>query len=278
MQPGQQVPVAHVQKLELDSIFFMAEKDKTGLPDTVKYRPLLAKSLEGIPFKIDVDTILLSHGMVRYNEIAQKTNTEGHIFFSDIKGRITNIKNYNYTDADSIRARLTGKLMGQGDFTFNFRQSYIDSMQGFNLAFRMSRFHMPGLNTFLKPVVTVVIVRGVSDSTWMLVEGNDYVAFGMMDFRYNDLKLALRNKEGNKIFLSNFINGILNALVRNNSNDRRDVIYQERLRNKAIYGFWGKIAISGLLSNLGVKSEKKQRKKYKRIVQAKNLPDYSQDF
>lgn len=277
-EPSAEKPEVYVHHVEVNDVFFKAEKDKTGLPDTVSYRPLLARSLAGIPFRLLIDTILLNRGQVRYNEIAQKTKTEAYIYFTDVKGRITNIKNYDYAINDSIRARLTGKLMGQGAFLFNFRQSYTDTLQGFYLTYQMSKFNMPDLNVFLKPVVSLQISHGYSDSTWMRVKANEYAAYGLMDFRYRNLKLAYLKNGGQEYFLSGFINGIINAFVRTNSNNKRDIIYQQRLRNKAIYGYWGRIAISGLLTNLGVKRDKKQKRLYEKSAKELKLPDYTEDF
>ncbi len=266
------------QRMSTNDISFLTEKDKTRGPDTVKYRPLLAKSFLGVPFSFSIDTIQISNGFLRHNVIPEKTGREGTIYFTGMNGNLYNVKNYNYALNDSLRFRIHSQLMGQGDLQVGFRQSYIDTLQGFWLRAIMGNMELSALNSLLTPLASVKVDRGRTSSMLLLVEGNDYLAYGSMDLRYNNLRLSLLKNGENKYFLSKFVNSLLNLFVRTKDNQRKNVVFQERLRSKAIYNFWGKIALNGLLANLGIKHDKSQRRKYQKQIKGKKLPDYSGDL
>ncbi len=274
---GKDISISATRMVTSNTIFY-TEKDKTRGPDPVTYRPLLARSLRKIPFSFSIDTVEINNGFLRHNIIPERTGREGNIFFTDINGRMINVKNYGYYDNDSLRLRIHAALYGQGDLQVSFRQSYVDTIQGFWLRAGMGNLEMSALNPLLTPLASVKIDRGHANSMLMVVEGNDYVAFGSMELQYKNLRVSLLKKGENEYFLSRSINGLLNLFIRSQDNQRKNLIFQERMRDKAIFNFWGKIALNGLLANLGIKRDKQQLRKYQKEIKGKKLPDYSGDL
>lgn len=258
--------------LETDKVNLLTEKDKTHGPDTVSYRPLLAKSLKAIPYLFAIDTVHVTNGYVRHNLWPEKSKKEATLFFSDINGHLYNVKNTHYQMDDSLRFVLNSKLMGDGDLRMGFRQSYTDSLQSFRLRARMGTMDLSAMNAFLSPVVSIKIDRGIMDSMLLIAGANDYMAHGSMDLRYHNLRLLLLKKGENQYFMSSFVNWVLNGVVRSNDNSSSKSLFQERLRNKAIYNYWGRIAINGFLTNLGFKREKKQTRQYNKAVKQREMP------
>jgi hypothetical protein len=262
----------NAQHATFNDVYLLTEKDKTRGPDTVKYRALLAKSFERIPLRFSVDTITLNNGFVWHNLIPEKSKKEGYIFFSSINGNLYNVKNYNSLPGDTFRFRLATKLMGKGDLVVGFRQAYTDTLQGFSLRAKLGNFELSSLNNLLVPLVNVKIDRGTVDSMLLAVGANDYVAYGNMDMRYHGLRLALLKKGEKEYFLSKFFNLLINTFVHSSDNSGKDIIFQERLRNKSIFNYWSKIAINGLLSSLGVKRDKKKVRKYNKAIRQGDVP------
>jgi hypothetical protein len=262
----------YVQHATFDNINLLTEKDKTRGPDTIKYRALLARSFERIPIHFSVDTITLNNAFVWHNLIPEKSKRQGSIFFSSINGNLYNVKNFNTLPGDTFRFRLSTNLMGKGDMVVGFRQAYMDSLQGFSLRARMGNFELSSLNSLLVPLVSVKIDRGTVDSMLLAVGANDYVAYGNMDMRYHGLRLALLKKGEKEYFLSKFFNLLINTFVHSSDNSGKNIIFQERLRNKSIFNYWSKIAINGLLSSLGVKRDKKKVRQYNKAIRQGDVP------
>ncbi len=265
------------QYVQAYRVNFLTQKDKTHGPDTVTYRPLLAKSFKRIPFLFVADTVQVTNGYVRHNVWPEKSKKEATIFFTDINGSLYNVRNTDYHNDDSLRFRLNGRLMGQGDLLVGFRQSYTDSLQEFQMRARMGAMDLSALNSLLSPMVSVKVDRGIVDSMLLIVGANDYSAYGSMDLRYHNLRLSLLKNGEKQYFLSKFLNWVLNGVVRSKDNSTKKSLYQERLRNKAIYNYWGKIALNGLLTNLGFKRDKKQERKYNKAIKQRATPVVSSE-
>ncbi|HMH31409.1 MAG TPA: hypothetical protein VK543_00175, partial [Puia sp.] len=247
-----------INKLSLDHFFIKAERDKRRPDDTILYKPLLAKMIQKIPFHFAVDTLVLQNSTVWHNVIAEKTGEEGTIFFTDVNGSIGDLRTFRINNHDSLRIRVYAKLMGKGNLYMRFRQSYSDSLQGFLLAARMGKFDMPDLDRILVPLTRIRIARGVIDTLWLQASANDLLAFGSMEIDYRKLHVEKLDKNEKK---QGFISWLANIIVRTR-NRKKGTIYVERLQDKAIFNYWGKIALSGLLTNIRVASSKKNKKKY----------------
>ena len=266
------------QRVDNAYTLIQAERNRQKPFDTISYRPLLARSLQQLAVNFAVDTMYMNDGYIRYNEIGEKTGQEGYLFFDQVRGSFINIKNYGYVPLDTLQLKLESRLMGTGDLRMSFRQSYNDSLQGFHMLAQMRQFNLPDLNSILIPSVSVKINRGFADSMWMRVEANDYTAFGLMDLRYHNLKLSVLKKGQEKFFLSGAANWLANLILHSSSKSEPGIVYRARWRDRSTFNYWAKIAISGLLTNLGIKKEKKQIKKYKRLPNRPSLPEFPANF
>jgi len=259
----------YVRKLTIDPLYIKVERDKRMPDDTVSYRPLLARTLKKIiPFPLKVDSINLLRSEVRHNVLKEKTGNEGSIFFTGIKGHIINLKTFDYQEHDSLRMALECLFMGQGNMVFAFRQDYIDTLQGFLLGARMGSLDMKELNRLITPMFLVRFDKGKLKSLEMRVKGNDKLAYGSMDMYYDGLTLSVLNEEGKK---KNFYSFLVNLIVRT-KNNKTGIVYAERLREKSIFNFWARISINGLLTNLGVRKNSAQERRFYRSLKKHQLP------
>jgi hypothetical protein len=259
----------HVDAFSLSAMDLLVERDKRKPADSISYRPMLTGILMNLPFKFTLGRIDLTNSRIRYNEISDKTGKEGSIWFTAMDATVRNIRNMNLTEKDSLRINARTKLMNEGDLRFSFRQSYTDSLQGFFMLARMSKMDLNALSPLLFPLFNLRIDKGVADSLWLQVKANDYLAFGQMELDYRNLHLSLLRDNGRKKGMTSFL---LNSLLRN-QNEKSGIVYRERLRNKSIFNYWGKIALSGLLTNMGVQRDKKALKKYHKEITVLDLPE-----
>ena len=66
-------------------------------------------------------------------------------------------------------------------------------------------------------------------------------------------------------------------VVKTNNKKRKGVIYFPRDREKAIFNYWVKMALSGMASSVGAKHNKKALRQYRRELKARNLPPIEWD-
>ncbi|MCU0395869.1 MAG: hypothetical protein MUF29_08160, partial [Chitinophagaceae bacterium] len=269
----QQEPGLYLHKLVMNNMVLVPQRDKTRPEDTVTYRPLLASQIAGIPIPLKIDSLVLLNGTVQYHEIGKKTGREGLIFLDRINGTIVNIKNRDLTEKDSLILRMATRLYGKGPVQLGHWQSYTDTLQGFVLRIRMGQFGMREMNAFLRPQMGLLIRGGTIDTMSLLVKGNKYFAYGTMDMRFQDMSVRLLGEgEKEKYFGANFINWLINQILRRHDNGKADLIFKERVQKRGQFNFWGKIALEGVLTNIGVKSDRREKMKFKKELKEYNLP------
>ncbi len=262
-----------IKRIDADHFFIMAERDKLRPDDTIAHKPMFTGLAQKIPFPIIIDTIALQRTTIWHNVIAKKTGEQGTIFFTDVSGMLLNIKNHQFVEDDSLRIRVNARIMGTGNLSMRFRESYMDSLQGFLLTARMGKFEMPELNRILVPLILIKITKGHIDTLWLQARANAILAFGQMQIDYRKLhveKLDLQQKK------QGFISWVANIIVRTN-NAKDGTIYVERLQNKSIFNYWGRIALSGLLTNIRVASNRMYKKKYELALRKYDLPAHLLD-
>ena len=241
----------HISELNL-----LVERDKRIADDTVTYRPMLAKSLEQLPFAFRLNDIALSNSNIRYHEISEKNGAESKIWFTALHGNILHAGNTGIKNGDSLRISLNTMLMGAGPMSFRFSQAYSDSLQGFEILSTVGQMNLAALSPLLQPLVNVKIRSGQVDTVWLKVHANDYAASGNISSEYRNLKIHLLDEEGRKRGMMSFL---ANTIVPNKKK-KSSRLYRERLRNKSIFNYWGKIALSGLFTNLGIEKPPKKKK------------------
>ncbi|ULQ52645.1 hypothetical protein [Flavihumibacter fluvii] len=257
-----------INQFNLSNMDALLERDKRYPMDSIQFRPLMTGMLQELQLKFALERIVLANSSLRYNEISEKKGKEGSIWFTDIGAIIRNVRNYDLNDTDSLSISARAKLMGKGNIRLTFRESYTDSLRGFIMLARMGKMELNALSPLLLPLFNIKIDRGRADSLWLNVKANDYLAYGKMEMDYRKLKLSLLNDAGKKKGFTSFL---INTVLRSN-NDKTGMVYRERIRNKSMFNYWGKIAMSGLLTNMGVQKNKKQVKKYQKEMKNLNLP------
>ena len=260
----------YMRKLTLDPMYLMVERDKRMPDDTISYRPLLVQTLKKIiPFPLKIDSVHLERSVIRHNVLQEKTGNEGSILFTNVHGNIFNLRTFDYRENDSIRIALETKFMGRGELAFVFRQDYTDTLQGFLMGARMGSFDMEELNRFITPLFNVKINKGKLKTLQMRVKGNDHLAYGSMDMYYDNLKLSVLDEENRK---KKFYSFLVNLLVRT-KNSKTGIVYAERLREKSVFNYWARISLNGLLTNLGVRKNNAQVRRFYKSLKKHQLPE-----
>lgn len=264
-------PTINIGQLYTKNINIKVERDKTRPEDTITYRPLLARQLQMIPFPVKIDTVYLQNCSLEVNEISRKTAKQAQLEFKEINGFVHNIKNYDLMPKDSLVLRVKALMYGTENLRLRYRQSYTDTLQGFWIRVKAGKINMKSLNRFLTPLIGLHIKSGMIDSLLLVANGNDYFGYGTMDLRYHSLSIKYADTSRSKLIL-NTINWLASKLLRKHDNGRSDLLYKNRLRKRGVFNFWGKLALEGFLTNIGVRSNKKEQKDFKKNIKKYNLP------
>jgi len=261
--------------ITIDDPYFTSYRDKTPPFHAGIIKPLATKLIQKIPFKVSVDTILVSNGTAVYTELNDKTKETAVIPVTRMNGDIFPIKNFGVTPSDSFRIRLNGYLLDTAWIRLRTRESYLDSLSGFLITVRMQPHSMLYLNQILPALSSIKLQSGYLDTLTMRAVGMEHLSLGEMRMYYHDLKVQfLKNgKEEKKKFLQGLMTFIANSFIIKNENKKRvGVVYFPRLRDRSFINYYIKIAMSGVASSVGAKKNKRLMKKYNKQLKTRQLP------
>jgi hypothetical protein len=274
--------VLRLSTIRVNDMQFLAYKDKR-LPFLHTEKPMLTKLLLGVNQKVLIDSIIVRNGYIGYEEFNDKTEQFGKINSTKIRGVIANIRTFDARQSDSLSAKLYTKFLDTAEVRLNIDQSYTDSLSGGHLRIVVSSFDLTALNPMLRPFASAELKSGKLDTLRLSVVGRKYFAFGVMRMYYEDLNLVYLNKgdTGNKTWLSKLISFVANRVVHTKNKKGIHEVYAERDIEKRFVNYWVKIIISGVLTNTGIRSDKKQERKYQKGLEKRDvppIPDIPVDF
>ena len=267
--------ILRIGELDITDPYFTSFRDKRPPFKSGIIKPLPTKMIQKIPFKVSIDTINIFNGTTVYAELNDKNNETGVIPVTRMSGDIFPIKNFDITEKDTLRIRLNGFLLDSAWLRLRTRESYLDSLSGFQITLRMRPRTLLYLNSVLEPLASVRIQSGNLDTLVMRAIATEHLSLGEMRMFYNDLKVQfLRNSsEDKKRFLKGLMTFIANSFVIKNKNTKRvGVVYFPRIRDRSFINYYIKIAMSGMASSVGAKKNKRLLRKYKKQLKIRQLP------
>jgi hypothetical protein len=264
----------NAKKITVSNIHFLDYKDKRLPFQHGVEKPMLTDILGKIKLKISIDSVLVKNAAIEYEEFNDKTQLYGKVNLTKIRGAITEVKNYNLSETDSLKFRLFARFMDATDMRVRYEQSYTDSLDGFHLKVIASSFDLTALNPLLKPFVSAEVRRGQLDTLRMSVIGRKYVAYGIMRMYYHGLNVQylVNGDELNESFKAKSISFFANRIVHTNNRSGKGAVYAERDPEKGFVNYWVKIFVGGVLTNTGVRTDKKAEKKYNKAIISYKVP------
>ncbi len=267
--------VLHLPLLQIDRPVLWVYRDKTKPFQHGIIRDLPVNMLKAVSKHFVVDTVQVTNGTVNYTEKSEKTKDTGTILLSQLQATMTNLRNVNILPKDSLNLTARFMLMDSAAVRLRFRESYTDTLAGFTLAVRMPKADLRILNKYTIPVISVKLVSGDLDTLNLRAVGREHLSLGLMQLFYRHLKVEfLKNgNEQKKDFTTRLTSFLANKLVIKTNNTRRlGRIYYPRDRERAVFHYWIKIALNGLASSTGTKSNRKLMRKYRRELKRSQLP------
>ncbi|MGZ8508851.1 MAG: hypothetical protein ACXWWA_00690 [Chitinophagaceae bacterium] len=216
-----------------------------------------------VPLSIQVKTMVLSNTYLEYKEKSKITNQSGKVQFHDLSATITNLTNRK----DAVKANNVMRA----DISTNFLnktplkvvwQFYLQNPRGrFDMKGNMGSISGPEINPLIEPMGPAKMEKGEIKSLQFDFEGDNYGADGTVKMLYNDLKLAVLekdkgSKELDKKSLTSFV---ANIIIKNNnpSNEKDEprvaIVHFDRDTNRSIFHLAWKSIFKGIRETVGIK-------------------------
>jgi hypothetical protein len=266
--------IVSLQRVSIADLHLLAYKDKRLPFHHGIYKPMLTDLLLNIKPKIQVDSVLLKNGLIEYEEFNTKTQQFGKIKLSKVKGAISKVKTFDPNPYDSLGFNIYARLIDTADLRVKYKQSYADSLSGFHFKLIVNSFNLTALNPILRPFASAELKSGNLDTIRMSAIGRKYIAYGIMKMYYDDLNAQmLSNGDSSaKNVVTKSISFFANRIVHTKNRRGTGDVFAERDSEKGFVNYWVKIVIGGVLTNAGVRTDKKQQRKYKKALNNHDVP------
>jgi hypothetical protein len=248
--------------LVLDKLELGVFRDKRLPLKSGVIKPMPQELMQNASFFLELDSVILRDGKVRYTEFGPKSMLPGSISFQEMNASLAPFYLMKKGEAYPVEfssVAVTAKLMGDGDLVLN-GEMYFEKPYPMDVNISMDEFDLRLANNLLSTGTFVRIVDGrVLDGKWKFrLDENE--AIGDMDFLYEDLKIEFLDslsleKGSGRLGLYTFL---ANTLARKNNprsfwNKRvNSDIYFERDPSKFVFGTWMKATFSGIKGSVGL--------------------------
>jgi hypothetical protein len=173
-----------------------------------------------------------------------------------------------------MRIGLTTKVYGKGNIKGEFTFDMVNTENIHTYGIMVDPFDLTEFNRILIPSASAQISSGENEKIIMTIKANEDYSYGEMKFYYKDLKIALLDRETEtpkgvgKVLGSFFANTFF--VKSNNPKNlrlRKGDVFFERDKKRAIFQYWTKSILSGMVSTIAPINHKKKIKK----MQEENL-------
>ena len=256
--------------ISVDGLQVSAFRDKrVPFPEWQRV-PLPQVSLKKMKLTLNVDSVVLNGGFINYQEHVEKAFSPGEIFFSDLNAKILNLTNdsLRIISYPNIKVAATADVFGKGHIIANFMFNMVNPENIHTYGVDVDPFDLTEFNRIMIPNASIRITSGQNDKIIMSAKANEKYSYGDMKFYYQGLKISLINRETQKPKgLGNALGSFFaNTFIIKSDNPknfvfRKGIIFYERDERKAIFNYWAKSFLSGVVSSIGAVNNKKKIKK-----------------
>lgn len=241
-----------------DDVFFFKAKSlildgvnaniyRNKIPDDdLRKKPLYNALLRKINFPLQVDTLLIKHSKLVYEEEIDFEKGPAKLTFDHFNLNATHIKSgFGLKKTADVDIKINCRFMKDSPLKVHWTFNVLDVKDGFTIKGSIQNFDIKAMYQFTKPYINASF-DGVFKSYTFNIIGNDKSAHGHANLEFKDLDVTLykKNDPDKKAKLKS---AVANLLLKNDSNgkSKEAKIELERTQEKSFYNFlWRSIAES----------------------------------
>ena len=251
-----------IEKLNLD-VF----RDKRKVFQPIN-KPTFQQLIYDYPGLLNVDSVGVLGGDILYREHDDEANEAGSISFNKIKANIYNITNDTIykTKSNFLEVKSEALVMGKGKLTISIKAKLFDKSDAFFVTGNLSAMAAKALNPMLEKNAFLFVTSGNVEVMDFNFKANNYNATGSMALRYQELKIALKNKQmddttGLKERVLSFIADIkiMDSNPLPGEALRTGIVDYARDPQKSIFNYLFKAILTGIKSSLEKNPKKKKK-------------------
>lgn len=232
----------------IDKFNFVIYRDKLQSDDT-SIKPLYSEMLRKMPVLLEIDSMSLTNGYLKYEEKIHADREPGTVDFSNMNFQINNISNVGLDRKDfpETMIRAQADFMESASLDVRWSFNIADTQDRFNIRGELGRIAAEQINEFMKPAMNVQ-AHGEIEDLYFNFSGGPFTAKGDMRLEYKDFKIEVLQKDGQE--KNKVVSALANLIVKNkaqNSKANHKDITVDRDRTKSFWNYLWNMIKNGAL-------------------------------
>jgi hypothetical protein len=240
----------NARSIVLDTLFANAYRSKIPSDDLSK-KPLFNTLLREIPFKMQVDSLLMRSANLEYEEEKSIEEGAGKVTFNDFNMVATNVSSgFKSEELSEVKIEIECLFMNAAPLIADWRFNVRDTTDGFTFTGKVLEFPARQIHPFTKPYMNVAL-DGQVDGAYFNFRGNDFESNGNFAIKYHELKVTVYQKNS-RTKKNKFLTPVGNLLVKKDSQAQvKEVeVEVERIQEKSFFNFLWRNVEAGLRKTL----------------------------
>jgi hypothetical protein len=218
--------------------------------------------IDDIPLPFKIGKLILSNTFVEYKERNHISRESGKVQFYNVHATINNFTNDKKAIANNnvMTADVTSSFLNKTPLKTHWVFYILHPKGRFNVKGSMGGIDALQLNPLTEPMGPATIKKGKINALEFDLEGHDYGMDGSVKMLYDDLRVAMLEKdkgakEMDKKFLTSFVANLIikNENPKNNDDPRVVQVHFDRDTNRSIFHLLWKTIFKGIRETVGIK-------------------------
>lgn len=216
--------------------------------------------LDDVPLVFNIRKVNVRNSFVEYKEKSHITRQSGLVQFYSVNASITNFTNDKHAPNKVMKAFINSSFLNKAPLKTNWTFYLFHPKGRFDVSGTMGAINGQDVNSLAEPMGPASIKEGRFNGLTFDLHGNDYSMNGNVKFLYEDLKVALLEKDkGATETDKKFLTSLLANIVIKNSNPKGDdevraqQVSLARNTNRSLFYLTWKTIFKGIRETVGIK-------------------------
>lgn len=233
----------HLDINQLDANIF---RDKSPTFN-MSIKPMFSKKLRDIPFGLQVSSVAIKNSKLVYEETDKNAVAPGKIMFHNFNATIKNVySGYGQTKVPTTAIAVNARFMNAAPLRVDWTFNVLNKSDQFNIQGKITNFPANSMQPFLQPYIKASTQGSISLVTFNF-SGNNRSAKGTYGMKYEDLRVTIYKKDGEK--KKKFLSAVGNMLIRKSTKDEIKTVNiktVDRVQEKSFFNYLWLCIMQGL--------------------------------
>ena len=216
--------------------------------------------MDDIPMRFNIRKVNIRNSFIEYKERNHITRQSGKVQFYNVNGTITNFTNDKRSANKVMKAVVSSSFLNKTSLKTNWTFYLFHPKGRFDVAGTLGSIDGQDLNALAEPMGPATIEEGHFNAMTFNLQGNDYSMDGNVKMLYENLDVAILEKdkgatETDKKFLTSLIANfaIKNSNPKGDDEVRVQQVHLSRDVNRSLFNLCWKTIFKGIQGTVGIR-------------------------